>query len=172
MSEISAQTGPVRLFVRQPFTESKDHDQSVVADVLNQLVELSGHPRRLELLTGVKAQSAATFRSSFEVETGQKFSPCGFRNHRLSLLSKADGFINIRTGMSESSAFELSYHIFRGTCSPILFLVSKRAPIKTTLLQDLQDLCDVTYMEFEDPKELNDGLQEFIARCRVKFPSR
>ena len=68
--------------------------------------------------------------------------------------------------MSESSAFELSYHVFRGACTPVLFLVWKHAPIKTTLLKDLGSLCDVTYLEFEHPDELRDRLAAFFESCR------
>lgn len=72
--------------------------------------------------------------------------------------------VNIRGGMSESSAFELGYHIFRGRCTPFLFLflVWKHAPIKTTLLRDLENMCDVTYLEFEHPEELREGIQAFF----------
>jgi carbamoyl-phosphate synthase large subunit len=67
--------------------------------------------------------------------------------------------------MSESSAFELSYHVFRGACTPVLFLVWKHAPIKTTLLREMDNLCDVTYLEFEHPAELAPGISEFFRRC-------
>jgi carbamoyl-phosphate synthase large subunit len=46
----------------------------------------------------------------------------------------------------------------------MLFLVWKRAPIKTTLLRDLQDLCDVHYLEFEQASEVADGIGEFFQR--------
>jgi len=80
-------------------------------------------------------------------------------------LDQADVFVNIRAGMSESSAFELSYHVFRGACTPILFLIWKQAPIKTTLLKDLGSLCDVTYLEFDDPAELDAPLAAFFRSC-------
>jgi hypothetical protein len=66
--------------------------------------------------------------------------------------------------MSESSAFELAYHIYRGRRTPVLFLVWKEAPIKTTLIRELQDLCDVTYLEFGHVDELRAGIQEFFSR--------
>jgi carbamoyl-phosphate synthase large subunit len=88
------------------------------------------------------------------------------------LLAQADAFINIRVGMSESSAFELSYHIFKGSCAPVLFLVWKHSPIKTTLLRELDDLCDITYLEFEQADELRPGIADFIRRCARGAPSR
>ena len=155
----------LRLFVRQPFTESGQTQQGVVASVLERIRAHDGHPQDFRYLTGCQAESADTFRASFERETGRLFSPETFRAHRLRQLDQADVFVNIRAGMSESSAFELSYHVFRGACTPILFLVWKQAPIKTTLLKDLGSLCDVTYLEFDDPAELDAPLAEFFGSC-------
>jgi hypothetical protein len=160
----TVETG-LRLFVRQPFTESGETQQGVVASVLGRIRACDGVPHGFQYLTGCKAESADTFRTSFEHETGRVFSPETFRAHRLRQLDQADVFINIRAGMSESSAFELSYHVFRGACTPILFLVWKQAPIRTTLLKDLGSLCDVTYLEFDDPAELDEPLSAFFRSC-------
>ena len=46
----------------------------------------------------------------------------------------------------------------------MFFAVWKHAPIKTTLLRELEELCDVTYREFEDPQELRGDLQHFFHR--------
>jgi hypothetical protein len=162
----------LKLFIRQPFTESGESQQALVTDVLARIGAIDGRPRRFDYLTGRKAESAATFRSSFEAETGQAFSPEAFRAHRLRRLSKADAFVNIRVGMSESSAFELSYHVFRGACTPVLFLVWKHAPIKTTLLKDLGNLCDVTYVEFERAEELQEPIAHFFERCAPRHAPR
>lgn len=153
------------LFIRQPFTESGESQQQLVAGVLAMISHHNSQAQPLRYLTGCQAESAETFRQSFEAETGERFTPQAFRAHRLALLSQADAFINIRVGMSESSAFELSYHVFRGACTPVLFLVWKHAPIKTTLLRELDNLCDVTYLEFEHPAELARGIAEFFRRC-------
>jgi carbamoyl-phosphate synthase large subunit len=155
----------LRLFIRQPFTESGETQQGVVASVLERIRACDGHPNGFRYLTGCKAESADTFRAAFEGETGRTFTPETFRAHRLRQLDQADVFVNIRAGMSESSAFELSYHVFRGACTPILFLVWKQAPIKTTLLKDLGSLCDATYLEFDDPAELDAPLAAFFRSC-------
>jgi len=155
----------LRLFVRQPFTESGETQQGVVASVLDRIRACDGRPHAFQYLTGCRAESADTFRTSFERETGNAFTPETFRAHRLRQLDQADVFVNIRAGMSESSAFELSYHVFRGACTPILFLVWKQAPIKTTLLKDLGSLCDATYLEFDDPAELDAPLADFFRSC-------
>lgn len=160
---VSASTSePLKIFVRQPFTESDRAQQALIADVLAALDDSNGAPAPFDYLTGRQAESADTFRSSFEAETGQTFTPQVFRSHRLNLLAKADIFVNIRVGMSESSAFELSYHIFKGACTPVLFLVWKHAPIKTTLLKDLDNLCDITYLEFEQASDLRTGIGDFF----------
>jgi len=163
-SDESAPSG-LRLFVRQPFTESGETQQGVVASVLDRVRARDGRPHAFRYLTGCRAESADTFRASFERETGSAFTPETFRAHRLRQLDQADVFVNIRAGMSESSAFELSYHVFRGACTPVLFLVWKQAPIKTTLLKDLGSLCDVTYLEFDDPAELDAPLADFFRSC-------
>ena len=67
--------------------------------------------------------------------------------------------------MSESGAFEVSYNVFAEPRAPMFFAVWKYAPIKTTLLRELEEVCDVTYREFEDPEELRSDLHRFF--CRV-----
>lgn len=155
----------LKLFVRQPFTESGRDQQALVEQVLRQIERHNGRPRPFAYLAGRQAESADSFRTSFEAETGQRFTPQGFRSHRLQRLSQADAFVNIRVGMSESSAFEIAYHVFKGACTPLLFLVWKRTPLKTTLLKELGQLCEVTYLEFEHADELGDGIAEFFHRC-------
>jgi len=59
------------------------------------------------------SESADTFQTSFTEKTGQQFTPKNFRDYRLDLLKRADVFINIRVAMSESSAFEMSYHVYQ-----------------------------------------------------------
>jgi hypothetical protein len=44
----------------------------------------------------------------------------------------------------------------------MFFAVWKHAPLKTTLLRELEEACDVTYREFEDPEELRGDLQHFF----------
>ena len=163
---------PLKLFIRQPFTESDQAQQSLIGAVLAQIDHHNGDPFSFRYLTGKKAESADTFRASFEAETGQPFTPQAFRAHRLSLLAQAEAFINVRVGMSESSAFELCFHIFKGACTPVLFLVWKHAPIKTTLLKDLGNLCDITYLEFEFAEELRSGIDKFFRRRRRDATAR
>jgi carbamoyl-phosphate synthase large subunit len=160
---------PLKLFIRQPFTESDQQQQGMIADILQLIDSANGLPHPFLYLTGTEAESADTFRTSFERKQELPFTPKNFRRHRLQLLQEADVMINIRVGMSESSAFELAYHIFQGRRTPVLFLVWKGAPIKTTLLRELDDLCDVTYIEFEEVEELRSGLHRFFNSKAVKI---
>jgi hypothetical protein len=66
--------------------------------------------------------------------------------------------------MSESGAFEVCYNVFAEPRAPMFFAVWKHAPIKTTLLRDLGEVCDVTYREFEHPEELRADLGHFFRR--------
>lgn len=158
---------PLKVFIRQPFTESDERQQRMIGEIMQMIDSANGLPHVFDYLTGLQAESAETFRSSFERKQGLPFTPQNFRRHRLALLDQADVMVNIRVGMSESSAFELSYHIFRGRRTPILFLVWKGAPIKTTLLRELDDLVDITYIEFEEVSELRGRLHQFF-KCLVK----
>ncbi|MES2325075.1 MAG: carbamoyl-phosphate synthase large subunit [Pseudomonadota bacterium] len=158
----AAGRAPVKLFIRQPFTESDEQQQKLIGEIMHLIDSANGAPYPFDYLTGVTAESAVTFKKTFEREQQLPFTPKNFRTHRLGLLDQADAMINIRVGMSESSAFELAYHIFKGRGTPILFLVWKHAPIKTTLIRELQDLADVTYLEFEHVAELREGIHKFF----------
>jgi carbamoyl-phosphate synthase large subunit len=166
---------PLKLFIRQPLTQSGDESMKIVERVLGIVEEIGSNGPRFEYLTGNTPLSDQTFREDFEQSQGLPFNPVNFRRHRLSLLRRAEAFLYIRTAMSESGAFEVSYNVFAGPRAPMFFAVWKRAPIKTTLLRELEELCDVTYREFEDPEELRNGLQHFfrrIAQAMASAPPR
>lgn len=166
VSPASASARPLQLFIRQPFTESAEHQRTMVAAIMRVIDSANGMPHRFHYLTGLEAESGATFKESFERQHKLPFTPKNFRNHRLGLLDRTDVMINIRVGMSESSAFELAYHIFKGRRTPLLFLVWKGAPIKTTLIRELDDLVDVTYLEFDHVDELHAGIHQFFQSYR------
>jgi carbamoyl-phosphate synthase large subunit len=132
--------------------------------VLQLVDEIGRNGVRFEYLTGNTPLSDQTFRENFEQSQGLAFNPVNFRRYRLSQLRRADAFLYVRTAMSESGAFEVSYNVFAEPRAPMFFAVWKRAPIKTTLLRELEEVCDVTYREFEDPEELRRDLQHFFRR--------
>lgn len=148
-----------RIFVRQPFTESGDAEKAIIQGVLDVLSTLD-----VEVVTGLEAQSQETFRSSFERNTGLPFTPSNFRAQRLGLLQTADAMIFIRTSLSESGAFEAAFNVYGGPRVPMFFAIWKNAPIKTTLLRDLDEFCTAEYVTFENPEELLPSLAKFAVR--------
>jgi carbamoyl-phosphate synthase large subunit len=164
---------PLKLFIRQPLTQSGDESKNIVEGVLQIVDEIGRNGVRFEYLTGNTPLSDETFRENFEQSQGLVFNPVNFRRYRLGQLRCADAFLYVRTAMSESGAFEVCYNVFAEPRAPMFFAVWKHAPIKTTLLRDLQEVCDVTYREFEDPEELRGDLQRFfrhIARATTPAP--
>jgi len=154
---------PLRLFIRQSFTECGWQEQQVVQSVLDVLQNLNGKPHPFDIVTGSAAHSRDNFRSVFQHETGLAFSPSNFRHHRLSLLRHADAMLVVRTGLSESGAFEVAYNLFKGKNVPMFFAIWRQSPIKTTLLRELHDLGTVVYVDFEHPEELRKPLRNFLS---------
>jgi carbamoyl-phosphate synthase large subunit len=154
----------LKLFVRQPLTQSGDESRTIVEGVLKIVDEIGRNGVPFDYLTGDTALSDSTFREHFEESQGRPFNAVNFRRYRLGQLRHADAFLCIRTAMSESGAFEIAYNVFAEPRAPMFFAVWKHCPIKTTLLRDLEEECDVTYREFEDPEELRGDLQHFFHR--------
>jgi hypothetical protein len=157
---------PLRLFVRQPLTRSgpgdRDLVQSVVDIACNPIV--AGGP--VCLLPYGGAQHAGTFRDSFTAATGLPFTPSAFRSWRLSLIDGSDAMLVIRTEVSESGAYEIAYNIHAGPRVPIFFAVHRSCLLRTTLLQELDELVEARYQLFTQPTELVEGLHRFLPSCR------
>jgi carbamoyl-phosphate synthase large subunit len=154
----------LKLFIRQPLTESGDESKTIVEGVLKVVDEIGKTGVPFDYLTGNAGLCDSTFREHFEQSQGLPFNAVNFRRYRLGQLRRADAFLYIRTAMSESGAFEIAYNIFAEPRAPIFLAVWKHSPIKTTLLRDLEEVCDVTYREFEHPEELRGDLQHFFRR--------
>lgn len=152
----------INLFIRQPFTEAGDVQKEITQEILDCICAMQNNPYPLSFLNGTEAQSASSFKDDFTKKTGIEFSVRAFRRYRLQLLDQADAFINIRTSLSESSTFELAYNIFKGKNVPVFFAVWNQSPIKTTLLQDLGDLCDIRYYNFDKQSDLEIPIKEFL----------
>jgi len=152
----------IKLFIRQPFTETSEREAVIIQGVLDVLHKINGNPHEFQFLTSPQAQSSSTFRLHFEKETGQAFTPQNFRRDRLQLLDQADAIVVIRTGLSESTAFELAYNIFGRPPAPIFFAIWDQAPIKTTLLRELNEIVPVRYVTFSNPAELTGPLLDFF----------
>jgi hypothetical protein len=153
----------ISVFVRQPLTQTGEREARVVQAALDGIGGLVGDGRyALDFLTGTKAHDNESFRQAFASEAGGAFAPRRFRDSRLALLARADVMLVIRTGLSESGAFEVAYNIFGGRRIPILFAVWDEAEIKTTLLRDLDDLAKVRYVRFSDPAAVADAFAQFV----------
>jgi len=157
----------VRLFVRQGLTETGPRERATIQSVLDLIVGFPG----VDVITGAVALDAGSFKASHEAAAQSGFSPSAFRDRRLALLSSAHAMVVIRTGMSESTAFEIAYNIFGGARLPIFFAVHEQAAIKTTLLQELGALVPTVYAPFGDPKDLRSGFSQFLDRIRSGLPA-
>lgn len=152
----------MKVFIRQPFTESSEAERRIIQSVIDVITGLQ-EEIPFVILTDTEAQTGESFRVRFEELTGQRFTAPIFRRWRLSLLAEADAMVIIRTGLSESSAFEVAYNIYGGRRVPMLFCVWEHSPIKTTLLSELVDLCPANYVTFGAAAELKWPLREFLA---------
>ena len=135
----------INVFVRQPFTQSNIDDQRVLQSLMNVLKKMK-EEFPLNFLTSLEAQSSDSFKKSFETYNGQEFTPQNFRDHRLKCIDKTDAFIVLRTGLSESGAFEVAYNIFSGRKAPLFFAIWEKTPIQTTLIREMEDICSVDYV--------------------------
>ena len=159
----SSSAHALKLFVRQSYTEASDTEQKVIQGVLDQIQTTYLKNKKVKILTGKKACTSGDFRKTFEEDFSCEFTPQNFRDSRMKLIDEADAIIAIRTGLSESTAFEISYNIFGGRKIPVFFAIWEDAPIKTTLLRELEDLVNVQYTLFKRPEDLKKPLEEFLA---------
>ena len=155
----------LNVFVRQPFTQSREVDRNFLQSAMD-VVKSMEKDCSLHFLTSLEAQSAESFKRSFERETACPFTPANFRRYRLELVDQADAFLVLRTGLSESGSFEIAYNIFSGRKSPIFFAIWDKMPIQTTLLRELDELCPAEYLTFSKVEELVLPLKNFFERCR------
>lgn len=159
----SAQPAPLRVFVRQPLTRTVLGEQRLVDDVLRLVPDqMAGSGRRVQVLTGRRAERADTFRESFERATGLPFTPAAFRRWRLAMLRRADAMVVVRTNLSESGAYKISYNVHAGARAPMLVALWRPVPLTTTLLRDLHEHVAVTYVEFDTAAELAGPLHAFL----------
>lgn len=149
----------MKLFIRQSFTQADKYQSCIIQDVLNLIEERFPE---VCFLTGGNAASSHSFIKNFEMTTGLAFSPKVFRNYRLNLINECEAMVFIRTSMSESGAFELSYNLHTPHPKPVFYAHWKLAPIKTTLLRELDKDFPVTYCEFVDGKDIDKDFSAFV----------
>lgn len=153
----------LKLYIRQGFTETGKGNKEVIQGVYDIITSYKDQ-FALAFCFPPKALDKDSFREYFATKTGGEFKPQGFRKYRLSLLDEADAFIVIRTSLSESTSFEISYNIYGSKNIPMFFAVWEEAPIKTTLLKDLEDVADVEYYKFKSANELKEPIFDFLKR--------
>lgn len=155
----------LHVFIRQPFTQTRGADEQVILEgAMSELRSLQTTANiNLNFLVRPEAQNAETFKRNFEQDTGLKFTPKNFRDYRLAKLQAADAFIFLRTGLSESGAFELAVNAY-GRKIPTLMAIWDKTPIKTTLLRELEDTLPIDYVHFGNPRELHSILRDFFER--------
>lgn len=142
----------IKLFVRQGFTESDENMKIKLQKAISSLANYHTQDKTFNLLTGNQAESKSTFKKNFELNEGIDFTPNNFRDHRISKLEKADAMIIFRTGLSESTVFEVAYNIFKGNNIPVFYAIEPGCEIKTTLLRELDGYCNskVSYKVIEN----------------------
>ena len=161
----------LKVFFRQSFTEADFDVQTIIQEVLDLIISYSENNKnrlKLDLLTGNKSQNKETFKKNYEEVFKKPFTPKNFRKTRLKLLNNADVFVILRTGMSESTAFEIAYNIYAGKNIPMLFLIWEKAKIKTTLIREMKDIAPVNYFEFGKTEELKPILNDFFVENSKK----
>lgn len=158
----SAVKQELNLFIRQSYTEAGETEMSVIQGVMDEIKGLDNLPHKLNFLTGKLAYNQDNFQSAFEKNFGVLFSPQNFRSVRAGLLEKADAFIAIRTGMSESTAFEVALSLSSPKKIPLFFAIWEKSPIKTTLLKNLETATDTQYHVFSKACDLREPLNEFL----------
>ena len=127
----------VKLFIRQGFTESNGDDQLKLQSALDSVSNYRTAEKTFTLLTGNHAETKDSFKINFTKNHGKAFTPNNFREYRLDTLNDADAMIIFRTGLSESTVFEVAYNIFQGKKVPIFYAIEPGCEMKTTLLREL-----------------------------------
>tara|TARA_A100001011_G_C13923979_1_gene680324 strand:- start:69 stop:578 length:510 start_codon:yes stop_codon:yes gene_type:complete len=163
----------LNIFLRQGFTETSSEIGSIVSDCFK-LVRTSTDKLTKEkgidfnFLTSTKAETSESFKKSFTESTGLEFTAKNFRDYRLKQIDETDLMIIFRTSLSESSAFELAYNIFSERRAPVFFAIHESAPIKTTLIRELESELDINYIQFSKPEELSIPIHKFLLTHSMK----
>ena len=153
---------PLKIFVRQSFIEKDERKEKIIQGVLDILQSFKSDKFNVEFLNDIKTYNAESFKPAFEKSSGMEFSPKNVRKHMFSILDKADAMVVIRTGPSESTAFEIAYNIFKGNNIPTFVVIWDETPWKTTLFRELNELANITYYPFKNPQEIEQSLQTFF----------
>ncbi|AQS35881.1 hypothetical protein Sps_00687 [Shewanella psychrophila] len=151
----------MKLFIRQSFTQADSGQESLVQSVID---EIRREYACADFLTGTHALNKNSFIEYFEHQMKQEFTAKSFRQYRLGLIEQCDALIFIRTSMSESGAYELAYNLHSQKPKPVFYAHWVNAPIKTTLLRELDDEYPLVYNAFNSSDDILAGLSVFFKR--------
>jgi MGS-like domain len=82
LQSYAQQDRPLKLFIRQPLTQSGDESKEIVEGVLRLVEEIGRNGVWFEYLTGNTPLSDQTFRRNFEQNQGVPVNPVNFRRYR------------------------------------------------------------------------------------------
>jgi carbamoyl-phosphate synthase large subunit len=91
---------------------------------------------------------------------------------RLGLLTSADAMLIVRTGPSESAAFEIAYNVFGGPRVPMFFALWWHAPAHATMLRELDQVESAESAVFVRADELRAKLEAFLERAAEESRQR
>ena len=151
----------IRLFLRQPFTETTSKNDLI--KIMSSLNNYTKYP--LDILPYKSVGESKDFNTVFEDTTHIKFTPENFRNFRLDNIRKSNSMLVIRNNMSESTAFELGYIYSKFPALPIFFAIDKKYPIKTTLLKDIHP--NIIYYTYSKPEDITADLYNWLDTIAV-----
>ena len=77
-------------------------------------------------------------------------------------LDSADAMVIIRSGVSESAAFDAAYNVFAGPRVPMFLASWKHAHSQAAVWRDLDRVCRTEYALFDRPDELRRPLAAFL----------
>lgn len=125
---------PVRIFVTGGSTESTQQGRAVVREIVDILRSLDA-----KIIAGPEAALPA----------------------RLGMLHSADAMLVVRTGPSESAAFEIAYNMFGGPRVPMFFALWKHA-VAPAAMRELEQMGPAESATFGRGEELRSNLVAFL----------
>jgi hypothetical protein len=90
---------------------------------------------------------------------------------RLGMLDSADAMLIVRTGPSESAAFEIAYNVFGGPRVPMFFALWKHAAASGSVLE-LEQVRPAESAAFGRAEELRGKLKAFLKRAAEESRNR
>jgi len=77
-------------------------------------------------------------------------------------VDSGDAMVVIRTGVSESAAFEVAHNAFGGPRLPMFFAIWKHAPAAPAVWHEADRLCRTGYAKFERAEQVRTKLAAFL----------